>query len=591
MSISRETIELVRNRARIEEIIARYVPSLKKRGNNYVGLCPFHKEKTPSFTVSPDKQIFHCFGCHAGGNVFTFVEKTENISFPQAVNFVGKIVGIVVSDDENKRDSSIEEILRINEYAAKLFQAYLTSSDGLPGLDYIRKRGVSEEAIADFRLGYAPDTWDFLTSRLKSVNADLAKAATTGLVGKKEDTGRYYDRYRGRVIFPIIDHHGSVAGFGGRIIGDGEPKYLNSAESPIYKKRTMLYGYHQGKSEIQSLKRAIIVEGYLDVIGCHQAGIRNVVAPLGTALTEEQVKLLARHCTEIVLLFDADSAGIKASIRSLDVVRDLNVTVKVASLPEDDPFDYVQKRGIREFMAIIDSALAPGDYKIQRVMAVPRDQMQTLLSLFEIVKELPFESERTDYLRKIAKITGYDIKTIQFDFQKYVQKGDRPVTLINNTQKIVKKGFLDRSCRDLLSLLINFPDLLHKAVLDFSPEDFENPLYKNIFGALSDLYNTSDQISTDKLFDILRGDEEKRFLEENISLSMQPEKAEYAYTEIYLNIRQYNIEQKISYYDNMIRSNPDDPMKKEYLTEIEVLMRKMKELSSYVYNMKDTTKI
>jgi DNA primase len=591
MSISRETIELVRERARIEEIIARYVPTLKKRGNNYVGLCPFHKEKTPSFTVSPDKQIFHCFGCHAGGNVFTFVEKTENISFPQAVNFVGKIVGIVVADDENRRDTSIEEILRINEYAAKVFQAYLTSTEGLPGLDYLRNRGVSEEAIADFRLGFAPDTWDFITSRLKSVHADLEKAATTGLVGKKDETGRYYDRYRGRVIFPIIDHHGSIAGFGGRIIGDGEPKYLNSAESPIYKKRTMLYGYHQGKSEIQSLKRAIIVEGYLDVIGCHQAGIRNVVAPLGTALTEEQVKLLARHCSEIILLFDADSAGIKASIRSLDVVRDLNVIVKVASLPEDDPFDYVQKRGIREFMAVIDSALAPADYKIQRVMAIQRDPMQNLLALFEVIKELPFESERSEYLKKVAKITGFDIKTIQFDFQKYAQKGDRPVTLINNSQKNVKKDFLDRSSGDLLKLLINFPNLMNKAVLDFSPEDFENPLHKTIFGALSDLYNASDQISTDKLFDILRGDEEKRFLEENISLTMQPNKAEDAYTEIYLNIRQYNIEQKITYYDSKIRSNPDDPMNKEYLTEIDGLTRKMKDLSAYIYNMKDITKI
>jgi DNA primase len=591
MAISRETIELVRTRARIEEIIARYVPSLKKRGNNFVGLCPFHKEKTPSFTVSPDKGIFHCFGCHAGGNVFTFVEKTENLSFPQAVRFVGNIVGIAVADEFEHRDSSVEEMLRINEYAAKLFQAYITSAEGIPGLEYIRNRGVTEEAINDFRLGFAPDTWDFLTSRLRSVKADLDKAALTGLVGKKEDTGRYYDRYRGRVIFPIIDHHGSVAGFGGRIIGDGEPKYLNSAESPIYKKRTMLYGYHQGKSEIQSLKRAIIVEGYLDVIGCHQAGIRNVVAPLGTALTEEQVKLLARHCTEIVLLFDADSAGIKASIRSLDVVRDLNVTVKVASLPEDDPFDFVLKRGIREFMAIIDSALSPSDYKIQRVLAVHQDPMQRLLSLFDIVKELPFESERVDCLKKIAKITGYDLKTVQSDFQRYAQKGDRPVTLVNNTRKDTKKGFLDRSCRDLLSLLINYPELMHKAVLDFSPEDFENPLYKSIFAALSDLYNASDSISTDKLFDILRGDEEKRFLEENISLNMQPDKAENAYTEIYLNIRQYNIEQKISYYDSKIRSNPEDPMNREYLTEIDVLTRKMQELSSYIYNMKDSTKI
>jgi DNA primase len=592
MAIPRETIELVRTRARIEEIIARYVPSLKKRGMNFVGLCPFHKEKTPSFIVSPDKQIYHCFGCHSGGNVFSFVEKTENLNFPQSVKFIGKIVGVDVSDEDSPRDSIAEDILRINQYAAKLYSAFLTSPDGTPGINYLQKRGVAEESIGDFKLGYAPESWDFLVSRLKNQNADLSKAALSGLLGSKQDTpGRYYDKYRGRVIFPIIDQYGNIAGFGGRIIGDGEPKYLNSAESPVYKKRQMLYGYFQGKSEISSLQRVIIVEGYLDVIGCHQAGIRNVVAPLGTALTEEQVKLLSRSCTEIILLFDADSAGIKASIRSLDVIKDLNIAVKVASLPEDDPFEYIQKRGIREFMSVVDSALPPADYKIKRVLSIKKEPMQTLIALFEVVKELNFDAERNEYLKKIAKLTGYDQKTVISDFQRYLQRGERPVQIIKNEQKNnSKQSYLSKCCKDLLVLLINQPSLLNKAVLDFSPDDFEEPLHKMLFSRLSELYNSEEVPEVDKLFDIFRADDEKRFLEENVSLSFSPEKADDAYTEIYLNIRQYNYEQKITYYDELIRSNPSDPMNQEYLTEIHLLTLKMKELSAYVYNMKDAVK-
>jgi DNA primase len=589
LSIPKETIELVRSRARIEEIITRYVPTLKKRGANYVGLCPFHKEKTPSFTVSPDKNMFYCFGCHSGGNVFSFIEKLEGLNFPQAVKFVGRIVGIDVVDEDFQRDTTVEEIYRINEYAAKLYQAYLKSADGITGLEYLKGRGVSEEAIDEFRLGFAPETWDFLSNRLKSVGADLSRAALSGLLGSKESSpGRFYDRYRSRIIFPIIDQYGSVAGLGGRVIGEGEPKYLNSPESPAYKKRSMLYGYHQGKSEISSLKRAIIVEGYLDVIGCHQAGIRNVVAPLGTALTEEQVRLLSRQCSEIVLLFDADSAGIKASIRSLEVVKDLSISVKVASLPEDDPFDFIQKRGIREFMSIVDSALAPPDYKIKRVLSVVRtDQIQTLLALFEVVKELQYDSERSEYLKKIAHLTGYDQKMIVADFQKFAQKGERPVMSVKPRDvKGKKDDFLSRSYRDLIVLLMHNPGLLNKAVLDFSAEDFADPLQRNVFNRMCDLYNDDENLTVDKLFDIFREGEEKRFLEENVVLSSMVKNPDEAYTESYLNIRQYSFEKKIAYFDDLIRSNPTDPRVKDYLVEIDMLRRKKEELSTYVYNMK-----
>ncbi|MCU0822314.1 MAG: DNA primase, partial [Spirochaetes bacterium] len=372
MSIPRETIDLIRDRAQIEDIIKRYVPSMKKRGANYIGLCPFHKEKTPSFTVSPEKQIFHCFGCQAGGNIYSFISKIEGLNFPESVKFVGNLVGIRV--DEDKKDENTGEYKKlkdINNTAAELFHNTIKTEQGKKGLNYLLKRGVTKESIIEFKLGYSPDSWDFLTSYLNNKKIPLNLASEAGLLSisdKGGDKKRYYDRFRDRVIFPIFNRRNEIAAFGGRILENGEPKYLNSPESRIYQKRRELYGFNIAKEHISSLGRAIIVEGYLDVIGCHQAGVKNVVAPLGTALTSEQVRTLSRLCSEIVLLFDADSAGINAALRSIDVVKDININLKIAVLPDGDPFDFIPRKGIREFMIVVDQALSPVDFQITRII-------------------------------------------------------------------------------------------------------------------------------------------------------------------------------------------------------------------------------
>ena len=269
-------------------------------------------------------------------------------------------------------------------------------------------------------------------------------------------------------------------------------------------------------------------------------------------------------------------------------MKDLSISVKVASLPEDDPFDFILKKGMREFMSIVDSALAPADYKIKRVLSVIRtDQMQTLLALFEVVRELQYDSERSEYLKKIASLTGYDQKMIFADFQKFTQKGERPIISVKPLDAKVKKDdYLTRSYRDLIVLLMHNPGLLNKAVLDFSAEDFADPLQRNIFNRMCELYNDDENLSVDKLFDIFREGEEKRFLEENVSISSLVKNQDDAYTELYLNIRQYSFETKIVYFDDLIRSNPLDPRVKDYLNEIDMLRRKKEELSAYVYNMK-----
>ena len=422
MYIPKETIDLVREKVHIEDIIKNYVPDLKKKGKNYIGLCPFHREKTPSFTVSSEKQIFYCFGCHAGGNVFSFISKIERIDFPESVLHVAQIAGINVEISSKQEDSGISAINRLNNYAMKYYHAYIDSTSGKAGRDYLLKRGVKNESIDNFKLGFAPDAWSRLFESLKKHKADLEQAESIGLISRsKKKQFQFYDRFRNRVIFPIFDKRGQVIAFGGRSIDDTNPKYINSSESQVFKKRNELYGIDSAYSHIKDLNRAIIVEGYLDVIGCHQEGIKNVVAPLGTALTESQLRALSYICSEVIILFDADSAGINAAFRSLEVVRDINIIIRIAVLPEGDPFDYILEKGIRGFMAIVDSALNPVDFRIKRILAKKNSlgKINTLVNLFEILKSLEFETEKNDYIRNLSNELDIDENTLRIDFNNY----------------------------------------------------------------------------------------------------------------------------------------------------------------------------
>jgi DNA primase len=328
----------------------------------------------------------------------------ERLNFPESVRHVAALVGIEISEEGKSRgDEKREYLLRINQYAMNLYHRNLLSDGGREAYEYALKRGLTgEESIKEFKLGYSPDSWNYLTDHLSAKGVSLERAAGIGLVAlsTKSAPGRYYDRFRNRLIFPIINQKNEVIAFGGRVIGDGEPKYLNSPESELFNKGTILYGLNAAREHISELKRAIVVEGYLDVIGCHQNGIRNVVAPMGTALTLQQVELLSRFCTEVVMLFDADSAGIKASLRSLDVTAAKNVTVRVAQLPGgEDPFEFIVKRGMRQFMAVVDSAVSPDDFRIQRVFEETRhfDTMRRLTLFFEVVREAASETAKSLY--------------------------------------------------------------------------------------------------------------------------------------------------------------------------------------------------
>lgn len=580
MGIPSSLIEQIRLRARIEEIVARYVPTLKKKGNNFTGLCPFHKEKTPSFIVSPDKQIFHCFGCHAGGNVFTFVSRVENLSFPESVKMIGKLVGIDVSEGE---DSSDDEFYRINDFAMRLYHKFIYDDAGLNALNYLTERGVTEESIKNFRLGFAPDRWDFLKSALMKKKADLDKASEISvLVKKTRDDGsiHYFDFFRNRVIFPITDRFGKVTAFGGRVIGEGDPKYLNSPETIIYRKREMLYGYEQAKNEISSLKRAIIVEGYLDVIGCHQVGIKNVVAPLGTALTEEQVRFLSKSAEEIVLLFDADSAGFNASLRSIGVAKDINVSVKVALLSEGDPFDFAVNKGMRELLLLIDSALDKDDFSIAYAVRDIKTKgvKNSVSNIFEIAKNISYDTERESFFKKAAPFLGTDYISLIRDFAKLN-------TVTRSKAVVVEKediAFIDRCYKDLNELLVNSPALIAKAAFDFS-ENKPDSIYGRIFEKLVHIFSENENIEPADLFNYFEG-EEYNFISKSISKKITNEDYDRSYNEIYLSMRTFIIRKKIDYYIILLAKEPSE----EARLELESWKREERKLDDYLEKIRGT---
>ena len=587
MQIPEETINLIRERCRIEDVVTKYIPSMSKHGRYFKGLCPFHKEKTPSFTVDPEKQIFHCFGCNIGGNIFSFIQKIENVNFPESVIIAGDIAGISVKRNEGEADfDKSAEIIRINQYAARLYSKYLLSKEGDIGYQYLISRGVSKESIEEFQLGFAPELWDFLLKKLMQKKAQLKLAEQCGLISESQKKpGKLFDVFRNRVIFPINDATGKVIAFGGRVLGDAQPKYLNSPESPIFQKRSILYGFDKAKAEISESKRVIIVEGYLDVIGCHQGGIKNVVAPLGTALTEQHVRMLSRYCTEIVLLFDADSAGLNAAFKSIDVMKDINIDIKVAALPESDPFEFITNKGVREFMVIVDSSKNTIDFRIERIVNdtnIKKNPIRALTPLFEVIKTTESESDRSIYLKKISSILNLDENSVRLDFSKYLKKEYRPVISENN-QKSKNEDFMTTGYRSLVSLLCNYPHLIGKMVMDFQMNEVDDAISKNFLIKMAELYSEEETVNINKLFDILDSSIELNFLSHSLSHGAKINNPDSAYEEIYLNMRLHKIDGEINKYADLI-NNGDSAVKHEYLTEIEVLRRDKEKLSQYLYN-------
>ena len=361
--ISDDKREQIRDASDIVDVIGSYFP-LKRSGGDFSALCPFHKEKTPSFHVNPSRQSFHCFGCNTGGDVFKFVMLYENLNFPEAMKRLADRAGIVlefsVSPEQQKSRQTKDVLRNIHEQVAKRWQnALATEAAGQVARDYLAKRGISQEAVEVFRIGYAPDAWDDTVNWAKAQKFDLAEVAEGGLIVHKEGTDRYYDRFRGRLIFPICDEQGRVIGFSGRILADDAKaaKYVNSPETPLFTKGKVIFGLDKAKRPMLDAKTAIVCEGQLDMIACFVSGVKNVVAPQGTAFTSDQARILKRYAEEVVLCFDSDAAGQKAAIRSLDHLLPAGFSIRVATVPSPhDPDSFIKENGPEAFQALIDQA-------------------------------------------------------------------------------------------------------------------------------------------------------------------------------------------------------------------------------------------
>lgn len=423
-------VERVSEQTDILRIVQGYVP-LKRRGNRYWGCCPFHQEKTASFSVLPDKGFFYCFGCHAGGNAFKFLSLIENISYFDAIKLQAEKLGIPLperkrSPQEVARDREIQDLRKVNELARDFFHNCLTMTRmGERGKAYFAGRGIRQETIEEFQLGYAPPAWDKLSTAFLKRGIKQEFLLASGLCAERKQGGGLYDRFRGRVIIPIADERGRVVGFGGRVLDDSTPKYLNTPETVLFNKRKLLFGLDRSHRAIQQEGRAIVVEGYMDAISVFDAGVHNVVASLGTSFTPEHAKKLLHYAPEICFCYDSDEAGQKATIRALSIVRDTGTRVRVIVVPDGkDPDEFIRKHGADAFRALVEKALPLVEYRLRYVLSHTNydtldGKVKALHEMMPVLAGIREAAVRSEYERRLAQTLMLDEGIVRSELHHY----------------------------------------------------------------------------------------------------------------------------------------------------------------------------
>ena len=484
MFIQEEVIEKIKEANDIVDVISESVP-LKKSGKNYWGLCPFHQEKTPSFSVTRDKQLFKCFGCGEGGNVITFVMKSKNLPFNEAIKVLAEKANITLEQNEGDRirQEKSQVYYKMHVDAARFFFRNLNNHKEIKA--YVYNRGITEKSIRSFGLGYALNSWDSLLKYLKSMKYSEEDILRAGLASKNEK-GRVYDRFRNRLMFPVFDVRGRVIAFGARVIDDSMPKYLNSPETPIYHKGTHLYGLNFAKKNSDE-KSLIIVEGYMDTIALSQAGIKNVVASLGTALTKIQARLLNRYAEEVYISYDADNAGQAATVRGLDILNEEGVKVKVVMIPKGkDPDDYIREEGMEKFRQLIDEALPLIDYKILKAkdgleLKSEEGRIAYAKRVVQILNELD-PIEKDVYVQKVSGDTG-----ISEDALMSLMKGKREDVVSNVPMSSFKSTHIEaahiKAERALLKILSDGNMYLREILQE---SDLVLPSHQKLFRIITD---------------------------------------------------------------------------------------------------------
>ncbi len=489
-------IDDLKRQADIVRVIQDYV-QLKKKGANWMACCPFHKEKTPSFSVSPAKEIFYCFGCHKGGNVFSFVMEIERVAFPEAIKIVAEKTGVplpkLVDDGPYEaRRQEADEVVQLNTWALEWWERQLESgAEASIGRDYLQRREITEETCHAFRLGYAPDSWDALSLHLRQKGASQGQVERSGLVVKK-DGGGSYDRFRGRLIFPVLDTQNRPIAFGGRTLKDEDAKYINSPETAAYIKGRNLFGLNLTRDEIRRQEFAILVEGFLDLIVPYQYGIRNVVASLGTALTPEQVKLLGRFARKVVVNYDGDRAGVQAAKKSIEILLAEDLEVKVLVLPENtDPDEFIRKFGVAEYQQRRAKAQPHIQFVIEQAVADrdlhrPAEKAEAVEEVLPYVRAVRNRIQKREYFDMAMDALRIGDVALRRELWQTLRTGTGSASA---GQKVLRRTAVKPTVaeRKLLEWILFNAEVRRSVLARIKPEDYEDLPTASIFQALIEI--------------------------------------------------------------------------------------------------------
>ena len=586
---SDEIIDEVRQTNDIVDIISQYV-HLKRSGRNFFGLCPFHNEKSPSFSVSPDKQIFHCFGCGVGGNVFTFLTKIEGINFIEAVQTLAERSNIQLPTLENRGDSLKEElkakVYKVNEFAANYYHENLYKPESKIAQEYIKKRKLTNETLKSFQIGFS-GKFNELYNALKKQGFEEREILESGLVNKN-DNGKYIDRYRNRLMFPICDVRGRVIAFGGRVLDDSKPKYINSPENIVYSKGRHLFGLNVAKKS--DVKKILIVEGYMDVISLHQRGVKNVVASLGTAMTQQQGWLLRKSSEQIILSFDSDEAGLSAKMRALDILQNMGCDIRILQMEgAKDPDEYIIKYGSARFQSLIEKALSVVEFKVEILkrnldLNNTNDKIKFLNEIAKLISKIDNTIEKEVYIERIAKSYNISKEAIYAEVnklsyatakgQKILEKS-KPVISHKKVEKNKVSEAIVKKENTILSLLLmgdlnvfqiikqnikveDFKDSLNQQIAKKLYEEFEKG-NSNINGILDNL----EEEEQNRITMIMADDYEIKDVEKAIDDIIQ------SYEKEKLNERKFGILEELE------KEDINETQKKEYEKELSNIIIKL----------------
>lgn len=520
----------------IVEVVSSYVQLSKRSGANLFGLCPFHSEKTPSFSVSPGKQIYHCFGCGKGGGVINFIMEVENLSFPEAVAFLAKRAGMPMPEESNDRESKKRaRMLALNKEAARFFYGQLSTSAGAAACDYMRQRQLSPATARRFGLGFAPDSWNSLTDAMKEKGFTDFELADAGLV-RRGKSGGVYDTFRNRLMFPVIDVRGDVIGFSGRILGEGEPKYMNSPETLVFNKSRNLFALNLAKKS--KCGYIILSEGNIDVASLHQAGFDSAVASLGTSLTPEQARLISRYTDQVIIAYDNDGAGIKAAQRAIGILEKLDLKVKVLRLEgAKDPDEFIKRKGPEAFRKLLEGSENQVDYRLRQVTAkydlsVDEQKVDFLKEATELVARLPGTVERQVYAMRVAAMAAVPENVVAAEVERRRKRllstarkaEDRQQTRIDRAPPSGGKAlrYTDPASaaaeEGVIRLLYLEPGLSREPALP-NPEEFSSPELGRIYAAILEKLRRGEAANTATLGEALSGEEMSLL----VSLLQKPE--------------------------------------------------------------------